>query len=288
MAEILGGLRVDAGRQRRAPPGAQRQEDRAAAAGRGVSEILGELEKQQEVLAGISDVVMEAFAMESVLSAGARSMRRRKSELICSVLLRDAMARIEVCRAHGAGGLLRRRCAADQYGRACGGLPSIEPVNAIGLRQRICREMLEAGWRLLCCWSVFLVRENRRGLCNRDGSAFFRCDPSLLSDDVTNQTIHARVFATLRYLLRQRLAIGRPVTYIDATHLTRGERKPYLEIARWHRCAIEAVYFDVPLNLCVERNRARGRNVPEDALIAMAARLEPPAVEEGFSQVIRL
>ena len=49
---------------------------------------------------------------------------------------------------------------------------------------------------------------------------------ALLSDDPTNQNIHARVFATVRYLLRQRLAIGRPVTYVDATHLTRAERSP--------------------------------------------------------------
>ena len=30
----------------------------------------------------------------------------------------------------------------------------------------------------------------------------------LLTDDATDQTIHDRVFETLRYLLRQRLALG--------------------------------------------------------------------------------
>src|SRR4051812_43954190 len=40
----------------------------------------------------------------------------------------------------------------------------------------------------------------------------------LLADDSTDQTFHARVFATIRYLLRHRLALGRPVSYIDATH----------------------------------------------------------------------
>src|SRR5712692_6336240 len=52
----------------------------------------------------------------------------------------------------------------------------------------------------------------------------------LLADDATDQTIHSRVFATIRYLLRHRLAIGRPVTYIDATHLTIDERQPYIKI----------------------------------------------------------
>ena len=41
-----------------------------------------------------------------------------------------------------------------------------------------------------------------------------------LADDATNQTIHKQVFQALRYLLRQRIALGRPVTCVDATHLT--------------------------------------------------------------------
>src|SRR3989442_14073844 len=56
----------------------------------------------------------------------------------------------------------------------------------------------------------------------------------LLADDATDQTIHSRVFAAIRYLLRQRLAVGRPVTYIDATHLTIEERRPYMKIGQWY------------------------------------------------------
>src|SRR5437870_12992174 len=77
----------------------------------------------------------------------------------------------------------------------------------------------------------------------------------LLADDPTDQTIHSRVFNSMRYLLRHRLAIGRPVTYVDATHLTPEERKPYVQIARWYGCDLEAVFFDVPLEVCIERNR---------------------------------
>ena len=107
----------------------------------------------------------------------------------------------------------------------------------------------------------------------------------LLADDATDQTIHARVFQCLRYLLRQRLAIGRPATYVDATHLTPAERRPYIKIAERYGCAIEALYFDVPLDVCLERNRGRSRVVPEEAVRAMAAKLVPPSVEEGFSRV---
>jgi predicted kinase len=107
----------------------------------------------------------------------------------------------------------------------------------------------------------------------------------LLADDVTDQTIHGRVFSTLRYLLRQRLAVGRPVTYVDATHLTPRERLPYMKIAQKYRCRIEAIFFDVPLEVCLDRNRVRARVVPEDAMRAMAAKLVPPSVDEGFSRV---
>ena len=107
----------------------------------------------------------------------------------------------------------------------------------------------------------------------------------LLADDVTDQTIHSRVFATIRYLLRHRLAIGRPVTYIDATHLTIEERRPYVHIARWYGCELEALFFDVPLEVCRERNRLRNRIVPEEAMEMMAAKLTPPSMEEGFTGV---
>ena len=107
----------------------------------------------------------------------------------------------------------------------------------------------------------------------------------LLADDETDQTIHVRVFQTVRYLLQQRLEIGRPVTYIDATNLTPEERAPYIEIGRAHGCEVEAVFFDVPLSVCLERNAQRHRVVPAEAMTKMAAKLVPPAVEEGFTRV---
>lgn len=106
-----------------------------------------------------------------------------------------------------------------------------------------------------------------------------------LTDDATDQTIHDRVFRTLRYLLRQRLSIGRPVTYVDATNLTPEERAPYIGIGLSYGCGVEALYFDVPLELCLARNRARQRVVPEEAMEKMAAKLVPPVVSEGFHRV---
>ncbi len=107
----------------------------------------------------------------------------------------------------------------------------------------------------------------------------------LIADDPTDQTIHCRVFATLRSLLRHRIEIGRPLTYIDATNLTPRERRGWVRMAELHGCEVEALFFDVPLEVCLERNRARNRNVPEDAVRKMAAKLVPPTTREGFARV---
>jgi len=107
----------------------------------------------------------------------------------------------------------------------------------------------------------------------------------LLSDDESDQTIHGRVFATIRYLLQHRIDLRRPVTYIDATNLTRRERRPYIEIARKSGFRIEALCFETTLAVCKQRNSGRKRVVPEFVLDLMAARYVPPSVDEGFDAV---
>ncbi len=107
----------------------------------------------------------------------------------------------------------------------------------------------------------------------------------LVADDEDDQTIHRDVFNTLRYLLRQRLRARRPLTYIDATNLTPSERRPYLGIGAKYGCRVEAVFFDVPLEICQRRNRDRRRVVPEQVIKLMFERLAPPNVVEGFSAV---
>jgi predicted kinase len=106
-----------------------------------------------------------------------------------------------------------------------------------------------------------------------------------IMDNEADQTVNARVFEIVRSLLRHRIELRRPVTYIDATSLTRKDRKPFLKIARQHNCTIEALWFDVPLEVCKARNAARHRVVPNNAMDLMAARLIPPSLEEGFARI---
>jgi predicted kinase len=89
----------------------------------------------------------------------------------------------------------------------------------------------------------------------------------------------------LRELLKHRLELRRPVTYIDATNLTPRERRPYIKLAELFDSEIEAVFFDVPAKECISRNRGRQRIVPDEVIATMAAKLVLPEEQEGFSRV---
>ena len=110
----------------------------------------------------------------------------------------------------------------------------------------------------------------------------------ILADDEDEQGFQADVFRALRYLLEVRLDLNRPVTYLDATNLVREQRCDFIDIAQRRNCSIEALFFDVPLEVCLERNRTRLRQVPEDVMQKMAANLEPPTLEEGLTRVVRI
>ncbi len=110
----------------------------------------------------------------------------------------------------------------------------------------------------------------------------------LIADDPHDQTMNARIFAAIRYLVRQRIAAGRLVTYVDATHLTTWERRPYVILARRYGCILEALFFDVPIEVCIARNQARERVVPEAAIRKMARQMIPPSTGEGFAEIVRI
>ncbi len=74
------------------------------------------IEEQQEVVAGITDVLMNAFAMESALLRAKKSGRAQSSDM-AQVFACEAMDWIEAGAREHLGGVLRRRCAADQSRR---------------------------------------------------------------------------------------------------------------------------------------------------------------------------
>jgi predicted kinase len=48
---------------------------------------------------------------------------------------------------------------------------------------------------------------------------------------------------------------------------------------------VQAVFFDVPLAVCLERNSKRDRQVTDEVMHKMAERLRPPSFKEGFEKI---
>ncbi len=109
---------------------------------------------------------------------------------------------------------------------------------------------------------------------------------ALITGDESNQNANRLVFRLLREIVRMRAAAGAGETWIDATSLTRRERRAWVRLAELLDCEIEAVFLDVPLEECRRRNRLRARVVPEEAMDRMAARFERPDAAEGFRCVL--
>jgi predicted kinase len=108
---------------------------------------------------------------------------------------------------------------------------------------------------------------------------------SLLFDDIREQRFQDLVFSNLRSMLKARLIAKRPMNYVDATNLTPQERQHWIKLAKDYGYEVHAVFFDVPLEVCIERHQRRDRVVPEDVMRRMAAKLKPPAFTEGFAKI---
>jgi len=108
---------------------------------------------------------------------------------------------------------------------------------------------------------------------------------SLLFDDVREQRFQDLVFSNLRSMLKARLIAKRPMNYVDATNLTPQERQHWIKLAKDYNYEVHAVFFDVPLEVCVERHQRRDRVVPEDVMRRMAAKLKAPSFAEGFAKI---
>jgi alkylation response protein AidB-like acyl-CoA dehydrogenase len=107
--------------------------------------FLTAIEEQQEVMAGITDVLMNAFAMESVyLRTQKMGAKGSNAAAMSAIFVREAMEQIEssartVLAACAEGDNLRTNLAVLKR------FTKFEPVNAIELRRGIAKRLLEAG-----------------------------------------------------------------------------------------------------------------------------------------------
>jgi len=105
-------------------------------------------------------------------------------------------------------------------------------------------------------------------------------------DDVTAST---DAFEVLERIVAMRLARRLP-TVIDTLGLDRERRLGWLRVARDSGMPCVAVAFDVPAQVCRERNRGRAKRIPADALAAQLrtfAATRDVLDGEGFDLVLR-
>ncbi|MEO8724481.1 MAG: ATP-binding protein [Acidobacteriaceae bacterium] len=109
---------------------------------------------------------------------------------------------------------------------------------------------------------------------------------NLLFDDITEQRYQGLVFSTLRSLLRARLIAKMPWNYVDATNLSAHERRQWIKMSRSFGYEVHAVFFNVPIEVCLARNARRERRVDPEMITSMSERLRPPSFKEGFSKIV--
>lgn len=88
---------------------------------------------------------------------------------------------------------------------------------------------------------------------------------AFISDDPSNQRVSGHAFDLMHFIIRKRLLIGR-LTIADATHLKAEERRPLKMMARRFGFHPVALLFNLPIDICLARNAARERIVPEEAV----------------------
>jgi polynucleotide kinase-phosphatase len=114
---------------------------------------------------------------------------------------------------------------------------------------------------------------------------------ALVSDDENDQSATAAAFEVLHAIAAKRLEAGR-LAVVDATSVYAPDRSALLDLARRHHVFAHAIVFDVPLDVCRERNANRlDRNLGDHVLRNQATGLRRSIKQlhrEGFRKVVVL
>jgi alkylation response protein AidB-like acyl-CoA dehydrogenase len=99
------------------------------------------LDKQQEILMNLADIIMEVFAMES---SWLRTHKTGRAAEMCAVFLRDAMARIEQSARNVLGACTEGEDLRTQM-TALRRLAEYNPLNTVALRRKVAEGLLSKG-----------------------------------------------------------------------------------------------------------------------------------------------
>ena len=90
-------------------------------------------------------------------------------------------------------------------------------------------------------------------------------------------------------LIRECIRLGRSYV-VDNTNITRAVRAPYIQQARAAGFRVISYFFATPVRTSIGRNNHRKdkKAIPVPAILRSAKQLQPPAIEEGFDEVITI
>jgi len=112
----------------------------------------------------------------------------------------------------------------------------------------------------------------------------------LICDDKDNQDATKDAFDVLHVITRKRLAMGK-LTVVDAANVRLEDRKPLITLAREFHCVPVAIIFDLPAELCQQRNCARNdRDITNRVVVQQAGELRRGLrglKREGFRHIHR-
>ena len=111
---------------------------------------------------------------------------------------------------------------------------------------------------------------------------------AMVSDDENNQAATKDAFELARYITRKRLKNGL-LTVIDATNARKEDRLEWLKLAREYHFMVAAMVFDLPENICIERNENREeREIPVRAIknqVSLVRKSRKWLRKDGFKSV---
>jgi protein phosphatase len=110
----------------------------------------------------------------------------------------------------------------------------------------------------------------------------------LVADDENDQAATPAAFRVLHAIVRERIHDHR-TTVVDATNVKPRSRKPLIAVARRYGARAVAIVFDVPLEVCLERNRSRpSRSLPDSVVRRQHEQMKLALADlrsEGFDDV---
>lgn len=96
---------------------------------------------------------------------------------------------------------------------------------------------------------------------------------AMICDDPANQDVTEDAFELVHLIAEKRLKQGY-LTVIDATHLHSFARQQMVKLAKRYHAPVIALILDRPLDICLQQNQQRQRQVPESVIVQQYQQLQ--------------